>query len=61
MSIHKSIAKVFENNMSNRITPELAGGMIRSLVDILAASVQPPTDDKDQAVDKTREGCNGLV
>lgn len=42
MSIHKSIAQVFENNMGNRITPELASGMIRSLVDILAAGVSQP-------------------
>lgn len=41
MSVHKSIAQVFENNMGNRITPELAAGMIRSLIDILAAGVQP--------------------
>ncbi|USY23938.1 hypothetical protein NIZ92_11445 [Alcaligenes sp. 1735tsa3] len=42
MSIHQSIAQVFENNMGNRITPELASGMIRSLVDILAAGVSQP-------------------
>ena len=40
MNIHKSIAQVFENNMGNRITPELASGMIRSLVDILVADVR---------------------
>ncbi len=27
--------------MGNRITPELAAGMVRSLIDILAASMQP--------------------
>lgn len=44
MNIHQSIAQVFENNMGNRITPELASGMIRSFVEILAASVQLQAD-----------------
>lgn len=68
MSIHQSIAQVFENNMGNRITPELAGGMIRSLIDILATGVQLQAEDslldaKAQAVGQAhaQEGGNGVV
>ncbi|MFD4121220.1 hypothetical protein ACFWQD_07895 [Alcaligenes faecalis] len=66
MSIHKFIAQVFENNMGNRITPELAGGMIRSLVDILAASVQQADDSLQQTEAAAEallqeEGGNGMV
>ncbi|MGG5142815.1 hypothetical protein [Alcaligenes ammonioxydans] len=58
MSVHKSIAQVFENNMGNRLTPELAGGMIRSLIDILAAGVQPrPEGEQSQE----QENGNGVV
>lgn len=46
MTIQRSIAQVFENNMGNRITPELAAGMIRSLIDILAAGVQPRPEEE---------------
>lgn len=60
MSIHKSIAQIFENNMGNRITPELAGGMIRSLVDILAAGVQQ-TEAASEAQLHAQEGGNGVV
>lgn len=58
MSVHKSIAQVFENNMGNRITPELAGGMVRSLIDILAAGVQPQPEDSLQPA---QEDSNGVV
>lgn len=60
MSIHQSIAQVFENNMGNRITPELAGGMIRSLVDILAAGVQP-AEAAAEPLPHEQEGNNGMV
>lgn len=59
MSVHKSIVQVFENNMGNRITPELAAGMVRSLIDILAAGVQPqPADVPPQP---EQEGDHGVV
>ncbi|WP_321289221.1 hypothetical protein [Alcaligenes phenolicus] len=70
MNIHHSIAQVFENNMGNRITPELAGGMIRSLIDILAAGVQQradvdpagePVQSAGQGHPDEQEGDNGLV
>ncbi len=66
MSIHKSIAQVFENNMGNRITPELAGGMIRSLIDILATGVQQSGDSQQQTEPASEaqlqeEGSNGMV
>ena len=66
MSIHKSIAQVFENNMGNRLTPELAGGMIRSLVDILATGVQQAGDSQQQTeaaseAQLQQEGGNGVV
>ena len=68
MNIHHSIAQVFENNMGNRITPELAGGMIRSLINILATGVQLQAEDslsdaKAQAVTQAhaQEGGNGVV
>ena len=68
MSIHQSIAQVFENNMGNRITPELAAGMIRSLIDILATGVQPQAEGsvleaEARAVAKVQvqEGGNGVV
>ncbi|MCX5470466.1 hypothetical protein OSH04_01920 [Alcaligenes sp. A-TC2] len=66
MNIHRSIAQVFENNMGNRITPELASGMIRSLVEILAASVQQAGDSQQteaaaEARPHGQEGGNGLV
>lgn len=58
MTIQRSIAQVFENNMGNRITPELAAGMVRSLIDILAAGVQPrPEGEQPQE----RESGNGVV
>jgi len=57
MNIHKSIAQVFENNMGNRLTPELAGGMIRSLIDILAAGVQPRPEQEQP---HGQEGEHGL-
>lgn len=44
--MHRSIAQVFENNMGNRLTPELTAGMIRSLVDILAAGVQKTVESE---------------
>lgn len=59
MSVHKSIAQVFENNMGNRITPELAAGMVRSLIDILAAGVQPQLDDVSPQ--PVQEGDHGVV
>lgn len=70
MSVHKSIAQVFENNMGNRITPELAAGMVRSLIDILAAGVQQQASDAqlqaqaEAAVDaylQEQEGDHGVV
>lgn len=67
MSIHKSIAQVFENNMGNRLTPELAGGMIRSLIDILATGMQQAGDSQQhtEAASEARlhaqEGGNGVV
>lgn len=70
MNIHHSIAQVFENNMGNRITPELASGMIRSLIDILAAGVQQradadlpgePVQSAGQGHHDEQEGDNGLV
>ena len=70
MNIHHSIAQVFENNMGNRITPELAAGMIRSLIDILAAGVQQqadvnapgePVQPAGQEHQDEQEGANGLV
>ncbi len=66
MSIHKSIAQVFENNMGNRLTPELAGGMIRSLIDILATGVQQAGDSQQQTeaaseAQLQQEGGNGVV
>ena len=67
MSIHQSIAQVFKNNIGNHITPELASGMIRSLIDILAAGVQQPQVDNLQqqavAVDdlQAQEGDHGVV
>ena len=66
MSIHKSIAQVFENNMGNRITPELAGGMIRSLIDILAADIQQRAENAEleavaQAAGQQQGGENGVV
>lgn len=66
MSIHRSIAQVFENNMGNRITPELAAGMIRSLIDILAADIQQQAQDADleavaQATGQQQEDDNGVV
>lgn len=70
MNIHHSIAQVFENNMGNRITPELAAGMIRSLIDILAAGVQQradvdsPGEPVQLAVQEhqdEQEGANGMV
>ncbi|KVX07130.1 MULTISPECIES: hypothetical protein [Alcaligenes] len=60
MSIHQSIAQVFESNMGNRITPELAGGMLRSLVDILAAGVQQ-TEVAAEPPSPEQEGGNGMV
>lgn len=56
MTIQHSIAQVFENNMGNRITPELAAGMIRSLIDILAAGVQPRPQEQPHG----QEGDHGL-
>ncbi|WP_341667333.1 hypothetical protein [Alcaligenes sp. SDU_A2] len=63
MSIHKSIVQVFENNMGNRITPELAAGMVRSLIDILAAGVQQQAqaDDAPQQDAGQQEGSHGMV
>ncbi|USY26861.1 hypothetical protein NIZ92_07425 [Alcaligenes sp. 1735tsa3] len=70
MSIHHSISQMFENNLGNRITPELASGMIRGLIDILAAELQRPGDSEnvDVAVPVFEErshilteGENGLV
>ena len=66
MSIRKSIAQVFENNIGNRITPELGAGMIRSLVDILATSVQQADDSLHQTAAAAEaqlqeEGDNGMV
>ncbi|URW84215.1 hypothetical protein NBV64_07695 [Alcaligenes sp. DN25] len=66
MNIHHSIAQVFENNMGNRITPELAGGMIRSLIDILATGVQQAGDSQQQTEPASEaqlqeEGSNGMV
>lgn len=58
MTIQRSIAQVFENNMGNRITPELAAGMIRSLIDILAAGVQQQADESQQPA---QEEYNGVV
>jgi hypothetical protein len=58
MNVHKSIAQVFENNMGNRITPELAAGMIRSLIDILAAGVQPGPDGEQS---QEQGSGNGVV
>jgi len=40
VNLQHSISQLFESNMGNRITPELAAGMIRGLVAILAAGVQ---------------------
>ncbi|WP_394064541.1 hypothetical protein [Alcaligenes sp. WGS1538] len=70
MRIHHSFAQVFENNMGNRITPELASGMIRSLIDILAVGVQQRADvdpagelvqPAGQGHHDEQEGDNGLV
>lgn len=71
MGIHQSIAQVFENNIGNRITRELASGMIRSLVEVLAASIQQQADDTNLAemvqpapaevLEQQKEGTNGLV
>lgn len=71
MSIYQTIAQVFEHNLGNRITRELASGMIRSLVEILAASIQQQADDTNLAemvqsapaeiLEQQKEGTNGLV
>lgn len=70
MNMHRSIAQVFENNMGNRLTPELMAGMVRSLIDILAVGVhQSATTETTEAVVQTlkeqhhvlKEGGNGLV
>lgn len=56
--------------MGNRITPELASGMIRSLIDILAVGVQQRADvdpagelvqPAGQGHHDEQEGDNGLV
>lgn len=67
MSIHQSIAQVFENNVGKRITPELAVGMIRSLIDILAMGVQQQAegavleaDAQAVAQAQAQEGDHGL-
>lgn len=66
MNIHHSISQVFENNMGNRITPELASGMIRSLIDILAADIQQRAENAEleavaQAAGQQQGGENGVV
>ncbi len=70
MNTHRSIAQVFENNMGNRLTPELTIGMVRSLIDILAAGVhQSATTESTETAVPTlkeqhhvlKEGENGLV
>ncbi|MCX5592015.1 hypothetical protein [Alcaligenes endophyticus] len=40
MDIKQIIEQVFANNMGNRITPELAGGMVRSIAVAIANSMQ---------------------
>lgn len=62
MSTHKFIAQVFENNMGNRLTPQLASGMIRSLVDILVAGASQPKESV-QVVESqsTQEVDHGVV
>ena len=52
--------------MGNRLTPELAGGMIRSLIDILATGVRQAGDLQQQTevasgVQPQEEGGNGMV
>lgn len=52
--------------MGNRLTPELAGGMIRSLIDILATGVQQAGDSQQQIeaaseAQLQQEGGNGVV
>lgn len=64
--MHNSITLIFENNMANRITSKLAGGMVCSLVDILTAGLlQPAYDDSpvegNQGQRNGKEGWNGLV
>jgi len=48
--------------MGNRITPELAAGMIRSLVDILAAGVGQPEASASVSEPQTaKEVGHGMV
>lgn len=70
MNLYHSIAQVFENNIGNRITPELAAGMIRSLIDILAAGAQQradadplgePVQTAGQGHHDEQEGDHGVV
>ncbi|WP_374697969.1 hypothetical protein LQZ44_05790 [Alcaligenes nematophilus] len=70
MSIHQLISRIFQNNMGSWITSELASGMIRSVVNLLAAGVQQQVEGTGQELAAqadvevfTREtgGQNGLV
>ena len=63
MNLQHSISQLFESNMGNRITPELAAGMIRGLITILAAGVQEITasqENTEEALNTQRES-HGLV
>ncbi len=55
MEFKQAIEQVFANNMGNRITPELAAGMVRSIAVAIANSIQP-LDTHEPALEEQEVG-----
>lgn len=59
MEFKQAIEQVFANNMGNRITPELAAGMVRSIAVAIAHSIQPV--DAQEPAPEEQEVDDGMA
>lgn len=46
--MNEQIAQIFANNLGNKLTVELANGMIQSILKVLADVDNPPADTSPQ-------------
>ncbi|MDN4122829.1 hypothetical protein [Alcaligenes endophyticus] len=59
MDIKQIIEQVFATNMGNRITPELAAGMVRSIAVAIAGSIQQA--DAQEPIQEAQEVGDGMA
>lgn len=59
MDFKQAIEQVFINNMGNRITPELAAGMVRNIAVAIVDSIQ--STDPQACTQQEREVGDGVA